>query len=46
MYNDYEGSIDFTLVIKGAIALVVIWVVIVVVGNFLSDVIWRIKNKK
>ena len=46
MYNDYEGPINFTLVIKGAVALAAIWFIVVFVGNKISDFIWRVKNRK
>ena len=46
MYNDYEGPIDFSLVIKGAVALAAIWVIIVFVGNNIGDIIWKVRNRK
>jgi hypothetical protein len=46
MYNDYEGPINFTLVIKGAVSLVAIWFIIVFVGNNIGDIIWKVRNRK
>lgn len=46
MYNDYEGPIDFSLVIKGAVALAAIWFIVVFVSNYIGDIIWKVRNRK
>lgn len=46
MYNDYEGTLDFTLAIKGAIAIVVIWFLVAVFGNYIKDISEKIRSKK
>jgi hypothetical protein len=46
MYDDYEGPINYALALKGAIAIVLIFVLVVVVANYWDEYFRRGKNKK